>query len=154
VNGSEPKPEPENTGADRPTAAPFLAALAIISLVVIAIGLVNYFSDDELTPEQQVVRAAVAQNDALQKENYSDFAKNTCRAERGTEAEVIAGQRDSKDKQGRRLIDDVTDVVVNGDRATAKVTYQFDKAPDVKTDVETAFVLEDGAWTVCSSGHS
>ena len=154
MNKSEPKPEPENTGADRPTAAPFLAALAIISLVVIAIGLVNYFSDDELTPEQQVVRAAVAQNDALQKENYSDFAKNTCRAEQGTEAEVIAGQRDSKDKQGRRLIDDVTDVVVNGDRATAKVTYQFDKAPDVKTDVETAFVLEDGAWTVCSSGHS
>ncbi len=147
------KSEPGPAGADRPTATPFLAALAIISLVVIAIGLVNYFSDDEPTPEQQVVRAAVAQNDALQKENYADFAKNTCRAEQGTEAEVIADQRDSKDKRGRRLIDDVTDVVVNGDRATAKVTYQFDKAPDVKTDVETAFVLEDGAWTVCSSGQ-
>jgi len=142
--------EPDSTGADRRTATPFLAALAIISLVVIGIALVNYFSNDELTPEQQVVRAAVAQNDALQKDNYADFAKNTCRAEQGTEAEVLAGQRDSKDKQGRRLIDDVTDVVVNGDRATAKVTYQFDKAPDAKTDVATTFVLEDGAWKVCS----
>ena len=143
--------DPDSTGADRRTAAPFLAALAIISLVVIAIALVNYFSNDELTPEQQVVRAAVAQNDALQKENYADYAKNTCRAEQGTEAQVLAGQRDSKDKQGRRLIDDVTDVVVAGDRATAKVTYQFDKAPDAKRDVETTFVLEDGAWKVCTS---
>ena len=100
---------------------------------MIAIGLVNYFGNDELTPEQQVVRAAVAQNDALQKENYADFRTNTCRSEQGTETEVIAGQRDSKEKQGRRLIDDVTDVVVNGDHATARVTYQFDKTPDTKT---------------------
>jgi len=148
------EPEPEPTGAEPRTAAPFLAALAIVSLVVIAIALVNYFSDDELTPEQQVVRAAVAQNDALQKENYADFAQNTCRAEQGAEAEVIAAQRDSKTKQGRRLIDDVTDVVVEGDRATAKVTYEFDKAPDTKVDVETTFVREGGAWKVCSSSPS
>ena len=146
--------EPDSQGADRRTAAPFLAALAIISLVVIAIALVNYFTDDELTPEQQVVRAAVAQNDALQKENFADFAKNTCRAEQGTEAEVIAGQRDSKEKQGRRLIDDVTEVVVSGDSATAKVTYEFDKAQGTKLDTETTFVREDGAWKVCSSGPS
>jgi hypothetical protein len=142
--------EPEPTGADRPTATPFLAALAIIVIVVIAIGLVNLFSDDELTPDQQVVRAAVAQNDALQKGNYAGFLTNTCRAEQGTEAEVIAGQRDSKETQGQRLIDDITNVVVDGDRATAKVTYQFDRAPDVKTEVETTFVHEDGAWKVCT----
>ena len=144
------KPEPEPTPADRRTATPFLAALAIIAIVVIAIGLVNYFGNDELTPEQQIVRAAVAQNDALQKENYADFRTNTCLSEQGTETEVIAGQRDSKEKQGRRLIDDVTDVAVNGDYATAKVTYQFDKTPDTKTDVETTFVREDGAWKVCT----
>ena len=144
------KSEPESEPADRRTALPFLAALAIIGIVVIAIGLVNYFSDDELTPEQQVVRAAVAQNDALQKENYADFRTNTCRSEQGTEAQVIAGQRDSVSQHGKRLIDDVTDVVVNGDDATAKVTYQFDKTPDTKIDVETTFVREDGAWKVCT----
>ncbi len=138
------------TDSDRPTALPFLGALAIIVVVVIAIGLVNLFSDDGLTPEQQVVRAAVAQNDALQKQNYADFRSNTCRAEQSTEAQVLAGQRDSKEKQGQRLIDDVTDVEVDGDRATATVTYQFDKAPDVKTDVRTTFVREDGAWKVCT----
>ena len=77
-------PESDPTPADRPTATPFLAALAIIVIVVIAIGLVNLFGDDELTPEQQVVRAAVAQNDALQRENYADFRDNTCRTEQGT----------------------------------------------------------------------
>jgi len=129
---------------------PFLAALAIIVIVVIAIGLVNLFSDDELPPEQQVARAAVAQNDALQKENYADFRSATCREQQGAEAEVIAGQRDSKEDKGARRIDDVTDVVIDGDRATAKVTYTFDKSPDAKTEVETTFVREDGAWKVCT----
>ncbi|MBY0290482.1 MAG: lumazine-binding protein [Mycobacteriaceae bacterium] len=153
MNVPEPDSEPEPS-ADRPSAAPFLGALAIISIVVIAIALVNFFQGDELSPEQQIVRAAVAQNDALQKESYGDFRSNTCRSEQGTEAEVLADQRDSKEKQGTRRIADVTDVVVNGDRATAKVSYQFDKASDVTTDVETTFVLEDGAWKVCTQGPS
>lgn len=149
-----PEPEPESEPKDRPSAAPFLAALAIIAIVVIGIALVNFFQTDELSPQQQIVRAAVAQNDALQKENYADFRANTCRAEQGAEADVLAGQRDSREKQGKRLIDDVTDVVVNGDSATAKVTYQFDKTTDVKTDVQTTFVLEDGAWKVCTQEPS
>ena len=40
------------------------------------------------------------------------------------------------------------------DRATAKVTYHFDKAPDTKTGVAMTFVREDGAWKVCSTGPS
>jgi len=153
MNKSEPNPEPE-PAADRPTVAPFLGALAIISIVVIAIALVNYFQDDELSPQQQIVRAAVAQNDALQKENYAEFAINTCRSEQSNEAEVLADQRDSKEKQGKRLIDDVTDVVVSGESATAKVTYQFDRTPDTKIDMNTTFVLEDGAWKVCTQEPS
>jgi hypothetical protein len=144
---SESNPEPG--GADSPTAVPFLAALAIIVLVVSAIGLLNLFDDDEPTPEQQVVRAVVAQNDALQRENYADFRAQTCLAKHGNEAEVIAGQRDSKAKQGARRIDDVTDVTIDGDRASAKVTYLFDNAADSETQVETTLVREDGAWKVC-----
>ena len=37
------------------------------------------------------------------------------------------------------------DVVIDGDRANAKVTYHFDKAPDTKTGVATTFVREDGS---------
>ena len=132
--------------ADRPTMAPFLGALAIIVLVVITIGLFNIFGKNDVPEDQQVGWAAVGQNDALQRQNY------TCRDQQSVEADVLARQRDSVAKRGERFVDDVTDVVIDGDRATAKVTYHFDKAPDTKTGIAMSFVREDGAWKVCSTG--
>jgi hypothetical protein len=142
----------EDAPVDRPTAAPFLAALVIIVLVVIAIGLLNVFGDDERPADQQVATAAVGQNDALQRQNYGDFRGYTCGAHQGNESEVLAVQRDSAEKLGERFVDDVTDVTIDGDRATAKVTYHFDKAPDTSEDVQITFVREGGAWKVCSLG--
>jgi hypothetical protein len=132
--------------------APFLGALAIIVLVVIGIWLANAFGNDEMPADQQVGLAAVGQNDALQRQSYADFILYTCNAQRGSEPEVLAEQRDSSRKNGERYVDDVTKVTVDGDHATGTVTYHFDKAPDAKTDVEVSFVREDGSWKVCSPG--
>lgn len=132
--------------------APFLAALAIIVIVVIAIWLFNVFQGDRLSEDQRVGRAAVGQNDALQRGDYVDFTAYTCRALHGTQADVLARQRDSSAMNGDRFVDDVTDVAIEGDRATATVTYHYDKTPDTKTPVPTTFVREDGAWKVCSTG--
>jgi hypothetical protein len=132
--------------------APFLGALAIIVLVVITIGLFNVFGKNDVPEDQQVGRAAVGQNDALQRQSYTDFRTYTCRDQQSVEADVLARQRDSVANRGERFVDDVTDVVIDGDRATAKVTYHFDKAPDTKTGVAMTFVREDGAWKVCSTG--
>lgn len=145
---AESEPEPE----DRPTAAPFLGAAAIFVLVVIAIGLFNFFGDDKPPADQDVARAAVGQNDARQRKSFADFRRYTCAEQQGDEGKFVAAQRDSVAKRGERFVDDVTDVKIDGDRATAKVTYHFDKAPDAKTAVETTFVREDGAWKVCSPG--
>ncbi|AGB20862.1 hypothetical protein Mycsm_00409 [Mycobacterium sp. JS623] len=134
--------------------APFLGALAIIALVVIAIVLFNALGDNEPPADQQIGRAAVGQNDALQRQNYADFRTYTCRDQQGVEADVLARQRDSVAKRGERFVDDVTDIKVDGHRATAKVTYHFGKAPDAKTGVAMTFVREDGAWKVCSTGPS
>ena len=134
--------------------APFLGALAIIVLVVITIGLVNIFRRSDPPADQQVGRAAVGQNDALQRQDYADFRTYTCRAQHGVEADVLARQRGSVAKHGERFVDDVADVVLDGDRATAKVTYHFDKVPDTKTGVAMTFVREDEAWKVCSTGPS
>jgi hypothetical protein len=139
---------------DRPTMAPFLGALAIIVVVVIAIWLFTVFSGDRTPEDQRVAMAAVAQNDALQRESFADFATYTCGKEHGKEADVLARQRDSVSKVGARFVDDVTDVKIDGDRATATVTYHFDKAPDDKKPVPMTFVREDGAWKVCSTGPS
>ena len=134
--------------------APFLGALAIIVIVVIAVLLVNLFQGDRTHEDQRVGWAAVGQNDALQREDFSDFSGYTCEKMQGSEADMIARQRDSVAKRGARFVDDVTEVKIDGDRATATVTYHFDKAPDQKTPVPMTFVREDGAWKVCSTGPS
>ncbi|WP_102141450.1 lumazine-binding protein [Mycobacterium hubeiense] len=130
---------------------PFLAALAIIVLVVIAIGLINFFQGDDQSEDKAVATAAVGQNDALQRQNFADFRAYTCRAEHGTESDFLARQRESVAEKGERYVDGVSNVVIEGDRATATVTYHFGKTPDTKTGVETMFVREDGAWKVCST---
>jgi hypothetical protein len=144
----------DDEAADRPTVAPFLGALAIIVIVVIAIWLFNVLQADRSPQDQLVGRTAVGQNDALQRENFADFGSYTCAKMRGVEADVIVRQRDSVAKRGARFVDDVTDIKIDGDRATATVTYHFDKAPDAKAPVPVTFVREDGAWKVCSTGPS
>ena len=134
--------------------APFLGALAIIVIVVIAIWLVNLFQGDRTPDDQRVGRAAVGQNDALQREHFADFSGYTCEKFQGSEDDIIARQRDSVAKRGAWFVDDVTEVKIEGDRATASVTYHFDKAPEEKAPVPMTFVREDGAWKVCSTGPS
>ncbi|MBU8830270.1 Rv0361 family membrane protein [Mycolicibacterium goodii] len=149
--GNPVGPGDSEHAADRPTAWPFMAALVLIVLVVIGVFLVNAFSGDGLSEEERVGRAAVGQNDAMQREDYSAFVGYTCAAQRGAEADFLARQRDSVQKQGARYVDDVTGVRIDGDRATATVVYHFEKEPDNKINVETVFVREDGEWRVCSS---
>ncbi|MET0699708.1 MAG: lumazine-binding protein [Mycobacterium sp.] len=128
---------------------PFIAALVIVVVVLIGIGISTLTRGDGLTEEDRVARAAVAQNDALQRQNYPDFRSYTCASAVGTEADLVARQRDSLAKQGARYVDGVTGVVIDGDRATGTAIYHFDKAPEDKINVPVTFAREDGAWKVC-----
>jgi len=131
--------------------APFLGALAIIVLVVIGIVVVNAFASTEPTPDQELRAAVVGQNDALQRQDYSAFRGFTCRAAQGDEAQVLAGQRESVEKNGERYVDAVDDLRIDGDRATVKATYHFDKTAEAKSSSDVTLVREDGAWKVCPS---
>jgi hypothetical protein len=142
---TQPEPEPE---PDRPTMAPFLGALAVVVLIVIGIVLFNSFGDGGARPEDVGV-AVVGQNDALQRLNFADYRKYTCAAKQGTEADVLAHQQDSVAKDGHRHVDDVTAIRIDGDRASAVVTYHFDKTVDTTSGGDLAFVREDGTWKVC-----
>lgn len=134
--------------------APFLGALAIIVVVVIAIWLASVLRGDRTPDDQRIGVAVVGQNDALQRENFADFGTYTCPSERGNEGDFLARQRDSVGKRGARFVDGVTEVKIDGDRATATVTYHFDKAPDDKKPVPMTFLREAGTWKVCSTGPS
>lgn len=133
---------------------PFLAALGVIVVVVIAIGLFNLVQGGSQDQNQEVGNSAAGQNDAMQRQSYPDFRKFTCAAEQGTEADFLARQRDSVKQHGERYVDGVSDVRIDGDRATGDVTYHFASAPDDKKPVPTTFVREDGAWKVCSPASS
>ncbi|MBI3225850.1 MAG: lumazine-binding protein [Mycolicibacterium cosmeticum] len=137
---------------DRPTPAPFLGALVIIVLVITAIFVLNRHSDGG-DPEQ-IGNAVSGQNAALQGHNYEDFVKYTCREQQGKKDDVLARQRDSAAKRGERYVDGVGNVVVDGDRGTAKATYHFNNAPDAKVGADLTLVREGGMWKVCSATPS
>lgn len=146
---TDPGPDKPDDGA---SAAPILIALGIVAFVLIAMTLFRMVGSSQVTDENAVGRAVVAQNDALQREDYTDFRANTCLADQGTQAEVIAGQQRSKAAKGARFVDDVTAVKVDGDRATATVVYHFEKSKDDKVTVPTTFARQDGDWKVCAVG--
>jgi hypothetical protein len=130
---------------------PFIAATAIFVIVVISVVVYTMTRGDGLSEEQCVGRAAVGQNDALQRVNYADFRKFTCPTEQSTEAAVIAAQRDSAAKYGARFVDDVKDVKIDGDRAIGNVSYHFDKDANNKRSSPMVFAKQDGEWKVCSA---
>ena len=142
----------DNLDDDRPSLMPVLIALGIVAFVLIAMTVFRMIGGDRTTDESLVGRAVVAQNDALQREDYAALRGYTCVPQQGVQADVIAGQQRSKTDRGARFVDDVTDIKIDGDRAAATVVYHFEKTPDDKVTSPTAFVREDGGWKVCSAG--
>jgi len=143
------EPEPEADGA---SPMPILIALGVAVLVLAAVGIAWLFDKKPMSEDVMVGRSAVGQNDALQRDSYPDFRKYTCAAQQGAEAEVLAAQQKSKDAHGARYVDDITDVKIDGDKATATVTYHFERAADDKLKTPMTFARENGEWTVCSPG--
>jgi len=137
---------------DRPSALPILIAIGVALVVLAIVSITQLRGVDDLKPDQLVARAAVGQNDALQRENYPDYVSYTCAAQQGVEAEVLAGQKKSVSVNGARYVDEVTGISVNGDGATATVVYHFEHSADNKVKTPMTFVRQDGDWKVCSPG--
>lgn len=135
------------------TLMPMLTALAIAGVVLIGFFSLRLFGGDDTPPDEAAVgRAVVGQNDALQRGNYADFRTFTCLSQQGIESQVLVDQRQSVAAKGARYVEDVKDIAVTGDRATATVVYHFEKAKDDKLSTPMTFVREDGTWKVCAPG--
>ena len=130
--------------------APFVIAAAVAALVLIVVAVLTLTRGDRLTEQERVARAAVAQNDALQRQNYVDYQRYTCTEAQQTDVDFLAGQRDSAQRQGARYVDGVTNVKIDADRATGTVTYHFGNTTNDKRTTQLSFVRQDGRWKVCS----
>lgn len=138
-------------GDERGSLWPFGVAAGVFAIIVIAVAVGTFTRGDGLTEEQRVGRAAVAQNDALQRQDFADYQRYTCAQAQGGEADILGAQRDSVRQHGARYVDDVTGVKIDADRATATVAYHFEKNADNKRTTELTFIRQDGQWTVCSA---
>lgn len=142
--------EPES---DRPSLLPILTALAVVGVALIAVFALRFIRGGDVVPDDAAVgQAVVGQNDALQRGNYRDFQDFTCSAQQGIETQVLSDQRQSGSTKGARYVDDVKDISVAGDSATATVIYHFEKSADDKVSAQMSFVRENGNWKVCSPG--
>jgi hypothetical protein len=138
---------------NRSTLMPMLTAVAIAVVALIALFALRLFGGDTPPPDEAAVgRAGVGQLDALQRGNYADFRTFTCLSQQGIESQVLVDQRQSVAAKGARYVEDVKDIAVTGERATATVVYHFGKAKDDKLSTPMTVVREDGTWKVCSPG--
>ena len=136
----------------RPSLMPVLTALAVVGIAVIAAVVLWAIRGEDRRNEAGIGRAVVGQNDALQRGDYPAFRNFTCRDQLGTESGVLADQRRSSEVKGARYVEDVADIEVDADRATATVTYHFESAPDDRVSTPMTFARENGEWKVCSPG--
>lgn len=136
---------------------PFLAAVIVIVLAVGAVLISNVIEpgDEKLTDSAQVQHAI---NDSYTARNGLDYAKFqsvTCTKVRTAgdfpdESAFVEQNRQSRDQFGKIVIPEITDVVVDGDRATAKVHWNFEKSgSDAKTVTSVVVVREGDEWKVC-----
>ncbi|GAC01812.1 hypothetical protein GONAM_34_00120 [Gordonia namibiensis NBRC 108229] len=148
----------EETPPNWKNAWPFFAAAGVVALLALGIVLSNISRppEDRVSDDALVQYAINDQYTARNGPNYAEYRANTCDADLNkvefvSEARFLAENQASLDANGPIEIPEITDLVVDGDRATAQVHWHYKNTPDDKKVVDTTVVRENGEWKVCSS---
>jgi len=153
------KPEPiEEEPAPKSwrNAWPFFVALGAVVLLVGGVALSYLFrpAEDRASETAQVQYAINDFYTARNGANYAAYREHTCAADLAspefiTEQAFVAQNQDLKDNPIQ--IPEITDLTVEGDRATAQVHWHRKDSSDKVTTTPTIVVRENGEWKVCSS---
>lgn len=140
-------------------AGPFVIALAVAVLILVGVVAVNMLSaDEEPTDSVQIQKTAGQYYGALNNGRYQDLVDNTCKKNReAADFPKSAGFEEARQQavkaEGERKIasgDDFKNLVVDGNRASARITLTYDKGDPKRTAiVDATFVREDGKWKMC-----
>jgi hypothetical protein len=135
---------------------PFVAAVAIVVLALgaIAVTYVVRPADERLTEQSKVSRAINDYYTAKNAINYTNFRANTCAAELNsvdfpTEDEFTIENTDARDADGQIEIDDISETVINDNRATANIHWSRKETSDTQI-TQVVLVHEDNNWKVCA----
>lgn len=157
-----PADEAPDTGVDEAppswkNAWPFWVALVVVALAVagIALSYVLRPAEDRAGEQAQVQYAINDVYTAKNRLDYDAYRNGTCAADVNAAdfpaADAFVTQnRDSQAANGPIVIPQIQEVSVNGDRATARVDWQFDKKPESKQTITVTVVRENGDWKVCT----
>ncbi|MFZ2239597.1 MAG: hypothetical protein WAV90_08640 [Gordonia amarae] len=154
-------PTPQAPEGDAPSwkaALPFIIAGVVVLVVVIGVLISNAVrpAEDRMSEDAKVQHAINDYYTARNEADFDKYAAANCAAARNAEGfpakdKFVTDNRKSMDDNGQIKIPEITDLTVNGDRATARVHWHFEKSEDKKNVVDTTVVREDGEWKVCTS---
>ena len=137
---------------------PFLVALGVVVVAVVGIG-ISYLirpADDRMSTDAQIQHAVNDVYTARNELDYTRYRESVCAAELASgsfpdEDAFVEQNRVSFEENGQIVIPEISDIAVNGDRATAQVHWHFDETPDSEQVTDVVVVREDGDWKVCTS---
>lgn len=150
------KTEPEVFDDERRTIWPFLVAATIMVVVLIAIVLMQVLrpAEERLTDQAKVTRVVNDYYTAQNAINYTSYRAVFCSAELNsadfpTQEAFTNENRDARDADGKIEVSNISETVVNGDRATANVHWFREHKSETKI-TPIVLVNEDGNWKVCA----
>lgn len=155
-SGGGKETEPEVFDDERRTIWPFAVAVVIMVVVLGAIVLMQVLrpAEDRLTDQAKVTHAINDYYTAQNAINYTSYRAVFCTAELEsadfpTQDEFRAEYQEARDADGKIEVENISETVVNGDRATANVHW-FREEKSETTITPIVLVKEAGNWKVCS----
>lgn len=158
---SSPPPPPnaqfgQQDGAYQKAAAPtrkrnpvMLAGIVLFVVLSAFGGFFGYKHFTKKSPEDQI-RATIAHE-------FADYNGSRFKYDAQWQCKASAGPDNDSAKEGREVRTEmgtvsssVSNIQVNGDKATADVTVTFQNAPGQSTVMHLQFVNEDGRWKDCT----
>lgn len=145
-SGSRERPGRPAGPTDR---RPLPGALVIIVIVITVIFVLNRQSGGGGDPEQ-IGTAVSGQNDALQRQDYQDFVKYTCKEQQARRMTSLPGNVIQRPRAENAMW---TRRQCGGERRSRhrQGDLPLNNAPDTLVGADLVLVREDGSWKICSA---
>ncbi|MFD3707393.1 hypothetical protein ACFWUP_30020 [Nocardia sp. NPDC058658] len=152
----------EGIAAPKKKRTGLFVALGVVALVVVGVliaGVVLTLQGrTPLSSDEKQIDVAVRDfYDTLDADGFIAAAGLACQADRTEIDNLTTEQREQFDKATVQVsIDEVKDIVIDGDDAKAKVTGKLTlsvegEEPNTESETEEHLTKEDGTWKICSA---